>query len=221
MDVLEERALLSVGGATESPHVQAAAAQVYTGESGRIESAGHRDRSAVSQTSSHWSWLANTYWYVPSSNVPAVVLDTTNPTSPAVLPLADQTVFHITGFRDGYFWGVTVAQLGASAPSSSSMVGSVTPEGRVLLLFSPVGSSSGATMTEGIGRMVQEYGQWTMENQMFTSPGDQSSGESLDLGHWAYMVQTRPGLASWDSLPFVGVSVPQFLGNSTGQAPRP
>ena len=61
-------------------------------------------------------------------------------------------------------------------------------------------------MTEGYGTMVKKNGQWTMENQMFTGSSD------TQIGHWAYMVQTRPGMASWESLPSVNVSVPTFFG---------
>ncbi|MDX2035255.1 MAG: hypothetical protein SFX72_01290 [Isosphaeraceae bacterium] len=50
---------------------------------------------------------------------------------------------------------------------------------------------------------------------MFT-PG----GSSAQVGHWAYMVQTRPGRPGWNSLPVAGVWVPEFLSNCEGMAPR-
>jgi hypothetical protein len=49
---------------------------------------------------------------------------------------------------------------------------------------------------------------------MFTPPGG-----PFQVGHWAYMVQTKPGRASWLSLPVAGVSVPQFLSGSADAAP--
>lgn len=158
-------------------------------------------------TADRWSWMANTYWYVPTANLPAVIYE---PSSGALIPVADQTVFHIAGYRRGYFWGETVAQFGSNAPSSSALVGSVTPQGRVLLSFT---SSSGTTT--GYGVMARSRAGWTMENQMFSGSSD------VQIGHWAYMVQTRPGMASWRSLPSVGVSVPTFLGNYTGPSPSP
>ncbi len=148
-------------------------------------------------TPTRWAWLQDTYWYVPQANVSAILFDAS---SGSLLPVSDQTVYHISGYRNGYFWGETVAQLGSGSPSSSSLVGSVTPQGRVLLHF-----TSGSNVTEGYGEMTRKGRQWTMENQMFTGS---SSGQ---IGHWAYMVQTRPGMRSWNSLPSVGVSVPQFL----------
>jgi hypothetical protein len=220
LDFLEERAMLSAGASPAPGHPSAAIATARTTGPAQVQAALHQESSAA-PTVARWRWLANTYWYVPPSNVPAVLLDTSNPTAPLLVPVPDQTVFHITGYRDGYFWGVSVVQLGPSAPVCSSMVGSVTPEGRVLLNFTPMESSSGATVTEGIGHMTQKFGQWTMENQMFTSPGSQPSAVQLQVGHWAYMVQTRPGLPSWNSLPSLGVSVPQFLSNCPSQGPQP
>ncbi|MDG3006527.1 hypothetical protein [Paludisphaera mucosa] len=161
-----------------------------------------------SPTASRWGWLANTYWYVPTANLPATIFD---PASGSLVPVLDQTVYHISGYRNGYFWGETVSQIGPGSPASSALVGSVTPQGRVLLSFT---SSTG--VVQGYGEMTRQHGQWTMENQMFTTT---SSG--TQIGHWAYMVQTRPGMKSWASLPSVGVSVPTFLANYSGPTPTP
>lgn len=158
---------------------------------------------AVAPTVHRWSWLANTYWYVPPLNLPAVLYNSSTGT---LVPVSDQTVFHITGYGHGYFWGKTITQLGSSSPSNSTMIGSVTPQGRVLLTFTATSTNSSPQITEGFGEMQRKFGQWTMENQMFTAPS-----ETLQIGHWAYMVQTRPGMPSWNSLPSAGVSVPTFL----------
>ena len=158
---------------------------------------------AAGPTTKRWSWLANSYWYVPAANLPAVLYNNSTGTLQGV---SDQTVFHITGYSRGYFWGETVTQLGSSNPSTSSMLASVTPEGRVVLTFTQTSTNSSPSITEGFGQMQRKLGQWTMENQMFTSPV-----QTLQIGHWAYMVQTRPGMASWNKLPSVGESVPEFL----------
>jgi hypothetical protein len=154
-----------------------------------------------------WSWLANSYWYVPTRNVPATVYD---PASGSLVTVSDQTVYHVAGYRTGYFWGTTVTQLGRSAPTSFALVGSVTPQGRLLLTF----NSTDATV-QGYGVMNRQGRHWTMENQMFSV----SSG--VQVGHWAYMLRTRPGRPSWASLPSVGVSVPTFLANYSGPVPTP
>lgn len=170
--------------------------------------------SAIASPTVHrWAWLADSYWCVPTRNLPAVIFSSTTNT---LAPVSDQTVFQITGYREGYFWGKSVTQLGSSAPSSSSMVGSVTPQGRVVLTFTTSGDTSSPTVTEGFGQMRRKFGRWTMQNQMFTSPGD-----TVQLGHWAYMVPTHPGLPSWRSLPGAGVSVPEFLSEADGSAPQP
>jgi hypothetical protein len=148
-----------------------------------------------------WSWLANTYWYVPAPNLPAVLYNSTTGSQTIV---SDQTVFHIEDYVDGYFWGDTVTQLGSSPAVSSALLGSVTPQGKVLLTFTQTSSSSSPSITNGFGTMERKLGKWMMENQMFTS-------ETVQIGHWAYMVQTRPGLPSWISLPSSGESVPEFL----------
>jgi hypothetical protein len=158
-------------------------------------------------TASRWAWLTNTYWYVPNPNLSAVVFD---PSTGALASVQDQTVYHISGYRNGYFWGETVTQLGQSAPTSSALVGSVTPQGRLLLSF----TSSGNSIT-GYGVMTRKAGGWTMENQMFSITSD------AQVGHWAYMVQTRPGMRSWASLPAVNVSVPTFLSNYNASVPTP
>jgi hypothetical protein len=175
----------------------------------------HLIRTAIAPTVKRWSWLANTYWYVPTSNLSAVLFNSATGT---LAPVSDQTVFQITGYRDGYFWWKSVTQLGSSSSSasSSSMVGSVTPQGRVLLTFTTTSSTSAPSVTEGFGTMRRRCGQWTMENQMFTSPD-----QTLQIGHWAYMVQTHPGLPSWNSLPGADVSVPAFLSQAEGSGPQP
>jgi len=215
---LEDRVLLSpIGQSTDSlpaalvgtfPDIRRGPvhdSRSLTEVTGRVADrpSGHAVATAVSPTVKRWSWLANTYWYVPPMNLPAVLYNSSTGT---LIPVSDQTVYHITGYREGYFWGDAVSQLGSSSSSSSTLIGSVTPEGRVLLTFTVTSTNSSPSVTEGFGKMQRKFGQWTMENQMFTAPN-----ETLQIGHWAYMLQTRPGMPSWNSLPSAGVSVPVFL----------
>lgn len=174
---------------------------------------GRHSNENNSPNASRWKWLAGTYWYVPAANTPAMIYDSTNR---SLIPVRDQTVFHITGYRKGYLWGISITQFGSSAPICSSMIGSITPQGAVLLNFTPMGDSSTPSITQGIGRMRVKAGQWTMENQMFTP-----SEDDVQIGHWAYMVQTRPGQRSWRSLPVARQSVPQFLSICPDSGPKP
>lgn len=166
-----------------------------------------------------WSWLADTYWYVPVESLPALRLDESENTLSWIV---DQTVWHVTGYREGYFWGTCVTLLRdageelpergpGSEPRSFSMLGSITPEGRVHLTFISTGRSGSATI--GIGRTVPHEHGWSFEMQM-------STGDRTRTAHWAWMVQTRPGEPSWDSLPGFGISVPEMLeGTEAPQAP--
>ena len=172
-----------------------------------VHVANNHGNQPQSVTPRRWQWLVDTYWYVPNRGLPAIIF---TPSTGEIVKIPDQTVYHISGYKNGYFWGETVAQYGGSAPSSAALIGSVTPEGKLLLSF-----NTGASTTQGFGSMTRKNGQWTMENQMFTGSA------SSQVGHWAYMVQTKPGMKSWNSLPFVNQSVPTFLSNYSLPKPTP
>lgn len=157
-----------------------------------------------------WRWLNGTTWYVPTSGLPAY---TYTPLNNTITPVQDQTVYTITGYRNGYFWGRTAGQIDTNDVSCMSLVGSVTPEGKIYLTFTPFPFSPGDEPTIGVGTMVRKAGKWMMQNQMSTG------SPSLQIGHWAYMVQTKPNTASWYSLPGVGVSVPDFMEACLDAAP--
>jgi len=165
----------------------------------------HLDQSA-------WKWLEGTYWVVPPENLTALRLD---PAESSLAWVVDQTVWNITGYRNGYFWGVSatlfrdsreeIPQRGpGSQPVGFAMLGSITPEGRVYLSFVPSVASSSRSVTIGIGRAVPHQDTWSLEMQM-------SSGSQELTAHWAYMVRVQPGDPSWDSVPGIGLSVPQML----------
>lgn len=164
----------------------------------------------TSPASSPWSWLEDTYWCVPPESLPALRFDKDGN---SLTWLVDQTVWHITGYRLGYFWGVCSALLHdageavpeqgqGSQPRGFTMLGSITPEGGVYLTFIPISPGSA---TIGTGRMVPPGAEWSFEMQMSTGVGSQTNA------HWAYMVRVRPGDPSWDSLPGIGLSVSQML----------
>lgn len=161
-------------------------------------------------TTDKWAWIKDTYWYVPTKNIPAY---TYSPLKNSLATLSDQTVFHITGYANGYFWANVVVQSGSNPISCQSLVGSVTPEGKVYLNFNVLPYTPGTAPTIGFGAMVKKGGQWTMENQMSTG------SNSLQVGHWAYMLLTKPGDASWNSLPEVNMSVNSFLAQCPDNSP--
>lgn len=166
---------------------------------------------ASAATVRDWSWLNGTTWIVPPTGLTAYVY---SPAQNQLVPVQDQTVYTITGYRNGYFWGRTAAKLGSNDISCKALVGSVTPEGKIYLTFTDYPYNDGAAATIGIGSMVRKGKQWTMANQMSTG------STSAQVGHWAYMVQSRPGSASWYSLPGVNMPVPEFMQPCMDAAPN-
>lgn len=164
---------------------------------------------AVEASTATWSFLQNSYWYVPTPNLPALLSATSGSTT-SHIPITDQTVFYIQTYQEGYFWGQVATEFtvaGESDTACFSMVGSVTPEGTVNLSFTPTDSSS--SPTAGFGTMRLVGNQWTMENQM-TSGTSQGS-----ISHWAYMTQCISGQPCMESLPGTTQTIAQLLGGCT------
>ncbi len=152
---------------------------------------------------SAWNWLAGTYWYVPAENLLAYVARTS---TQQVHEINDQTVFYIAESRNGYFWGQTAVQLGDQPRTCYFLFGSVSPSGNVLLAFTTSSQAQGQpVVTHGSGVMCLFGGEAAMLKQMTTGPAQ------LQVSHWAYMLQTKEGDPTWESLPGVGISVPDFL----------
>ena len=163
-------------------------------------------------TRAQWRWLADTYWYVLPTDLPALQLD---PDKGALSWLINQTVWHISGYKNGYFWGVTAALLhdaGDGMPTKGpksrishlTMLGTVMPDGQVQITFLPSGRISNSP-TVGVGKMVKVEQAWAFEMQMSTDRRDNR------VLHWANMVQTQEGDPSWSQLPGLGYSVPEML----------
>jgi hypothetical protein len=162
-------------------------------------------------TTTNWRWLEDTYWCVPPQSLPALRFDQDDNT---LTWRVDQTVWHITSYHEGYFWGVTAALFRdagedvpkrgpGSQPTGATMLGSITPEGNVHLTFI---QTSRGTSTIGLGRIVPHEGGQAFQMQMSTGAAGQTTL------HWAYMVQVRPGDPYWDSLPgFEGLSMTEML----------
>lgn len=154
---------------------------------------------------SEWKWLADTYWYCPASCMPAIQAQRDNAFQWAL----DQTVWRITGYKDGYFWGVASALLtplgtepDPANKNDMTFFASVTPEGQVHITF----IQSALSSTIGTGHMTTHQGQSSFAMQM-------SSGPSAALTvHWAYMLQVKPGDPAWERLPGAGISVEEMVG---------
>ncbi|MCC6712034.1 MAG: hypothetical protein IT344_01605 [Candidatus Dadabacteria bacterium] len=157
-----------------------------------------------------WSWLGEgggTYWYVPPLNLPAVMWNTSDPANYS--PVSDQTVWHIESYADGYFFGAVVAQFSITPPACQYLIGSVTPDGNVFISFNSLQASSedAVTLTTGTGKMALKDGEWTFLMQMA------SGSSSVQITHWAYMLECTPDEECWDNLPGVQRGVEEFLAN--------
>jgi hypothetical protein len=181
-----------------------AAPETILGSEGENSPRSLLDKSASEGSGpGRWRWIEDTYWYVPNSGLPAYVFSADDSEPRRTL---DQTVYHIADYRNGYFWGETVVQLGTSDPSCLTLAGSVTPEGAIHLTFIPKDPNLTEAPTVGVGMMRNKKREWTMENQMSSGPGSQ-----LQVLHWAYMYQSQPKDPSWKSLPGVDMSVKEFM----------
>lgn len=163
-------------------------------------------------TDQRWEWLKGTTWYVPTNYLRSYFLVD----GKTVVLAHDQTVYRIDEYKQGFFWGVFVMQ--ASTPgvpvNCNSMIGSVTPEGAILMSNVSSPTDGEFLVNRGFGTMRIQRGEWTMEMQ----GGSQDSNPHFH--HWAYMFQTHPGHPSWGNLPSVNMSVPAFLGQCPGSAAR-
>jgi hypothetical protein len=161
-----------------------------------------------------WDFLADTYWYVTPPDLPALQF---SPDEHVLAWRGDQTVWHISGSRSGYFWGVTSALTfeldeadgkRAGRPRQLSLVGTVTAGGQVQITFIR-GKRLSESVTTGFGQMVRVGEEWAFQMQMSTASGEEQ------LLHWANMRQTKEGDASWQKLPGVDRSVPEMLEGAT------
>ena len=155
----------------------------------------------------NWSWLKDTYWYVPQENLPAVET-TLSPLAHQLI--SDQTVWHIEDYAEGYFWGKQVVKLSTNDQYlCMQLVGSITPQGDIQMTFTftlpPAVPPALNLKVSGLGKMRRVRGTWQPEMQMTT-------GVSSLVTHWAFMKQCQPGEACNQALPGVELPLQDFLG---------
>ncbi|MFZ6873306.1 hypothetical protein ACO0LF_14725 [Undibacterium sp. Di27W] len=154
-----------------------------------------------------WKLLADTYWYVTYPDLPALQFSS----SDNVLSwTGDQTVWHISGYKNGYFWGVSSALLfdpesngKTRPPQQRSMLGTVTANGQVQISF--IGNKHFQETVTGFGQMSKVDEQWVFQMQMATSF---NGSQTL---HWANMMQITETDPGWEKLPGVNCSVADML----------
>lgn len=154
-----------------------------------------------------YAFLKGTRWYVPSGTLPALLY---TPATGTVTRLIDQTLWDITDYDKGYFGGRTVAVLRdaqtgerVGEPSCMRMIGSVTPEGTILISFLPVDAKTATSATTGFGKLD------TRGEPRFTM--QMSTGTVALAAHWSYMVRCSPGQPCQTRLPGSRLGVSGFL----------
>lgn len=140
--------------------------------------------AGASAQSTRWdSILSNSHWYVPVPQLLAYMSPATSFERP--IPAGDQTLWALGTATNGAFSGTVSAELALGplvSPSSMTVQGFVTDNGRIRMLFTPTG---GGDVTIGVGFMRDRGGVPEMEMQMIT-------GSSMLVTHWAYMLPYDP-----------------------------
>lgn len=156
-----------------------------------------------------YKFLNNTIWFVPTETLPAAVLDVKYS---ILSPVIDQTVWFIDGYKDGYYKGRVVTQLfipgsnGTTAGPAQclNLVGSITPDGKVLISFIDQGAISAKGATVGIGTLTKKNKVWRFLMQM-------STGSSKLISHWSYMDRCPGEKAKcYSKLPGTWMGVKEF-----------
>jgi hypothetical protein len=166
--------------------------------------------------SAKWSWLQGTYWYVPEAYLLAMNLSTTSTGEQQITAVKDQTLWQIVRFENGYIIGRAALSFGGESFMYQTIIGSVTPEGDVLLSFRPEEnkesqptSDGSATVSTGPGRMALIQGKWAIVMQMTNGTA------TSNLTHWAYMLQSTPSDPSWTDIPGIpGISIGEVFAPS-------
>lgn len=148
--------------------------------------------------------LNNSIWIVPCETLQAYqVVNST------ITPVADQTVWKISAYMNGYIFGTSYAAINGVPKSKTSIIGSITPYGDVLLSF-----YTDNNRTNGQGKFMKIKGEngeesWQFVMQMNTL--NTINEETIGLSHWSYMISVTSHDKLYYNLPSVGMSVPEFI----------
>ncbi len=157
-------------------------------------------------------WLDDTYWYVPTIYLPALLA--INTSQPRIVTVNDQTVWHFDNYDAGYITGTSATNIGFGW-SYMLLVGSVTPDGSVKFSFSPLGSADPSdpttqTITIGDGTLNGTVSAASFLMQMTSG----TAGASVT--HWANMLPLDASDPQWLALPgYPTTGVPDLTGLQT------
>lgn len=161
----------------------------------------------MKDTRDDYHWLKDSYWYCPTSCMPALQIDNENTMQWTI----EQTVWHIQGYKDGFFWGIAAVLLTPigqtpiiKSKQNSTLIGSITPQGEVLATFITQDTPNNMRFNAP-GRMTQFQNQTCFEMQV------SAGSDRLLTLHWAYMKQINQHDPQWHRLPGAGVSMEEML----------
>jgi hypothetical protein len=157
-----------------------------------------------------YAFLRHSHWYVPPATLPAMSFDLA---TGATTPLVDQTVWEITDYRYGYFWGRSVAQFRDATtgklfgpPACTRLIGSVTAGGKVRITLIGQGQQTADGATIGTGQLV-----WQRPGRGLFTDMQMASGSTTLVSHWSYMAQCQRGQSCERRLPGTKTSLSDFL----------
>ncbi|WP_068468852.1 hypothetical protein [Candidatus Protochlamydia phocaeensis] len=177
---------------------------VFCGYEDLSASSGHDKFQALSQKKfkKYKSILANSTWIVPPSTLMAI-----NYTAGTETALTDQTVWVISRFENGYFFGDAYVGINGIPTSHMKLVGSVTPFGEVYIAFYPAAGNLLTTdVVNGIGKLRRIQNEYVFIMQMNSAPTNLTG-----LAHWSYMISVDKEDYLYQNLPGMNISVPQFI----------
>jgi hypothetical protein len=143
----------------------------------------------------------NSTWIVPPQTLLSYLYN-----NGVVTPASDQTVWVLSTYNQGYFFGESYTAIDNSILSDRFLIGSVTTDGKVLITFYS-GTSTSTDLVSGVGTLsAKSSGQCSFTMQM-------NSGQNGVSGliHWSYMIPVNPGDYYYEHLPGTNMTVPQFL----------
>lgn len=150
--------------------------------------------------------LESSIWIVPPSTLPSCKCVDGN----SILT-ADQAVWVIDKFENGYFFGDAYISMNHSKLSHLQLIGSVTPLGDVYITFYPTnGEFKQTEVTTGSGKFKKIDGQYAFVMQE-NSPEDKSSIST------PFMISVHKGDGLYKHVPGLEMSVPEFLSQFTEQ----
>lgn len=162
-------------------------------------------------THDDYAWLENTWWYVPDPGLPAMQFTTDDNTLAWQI---DQTVWHITRYQRGYFWGASAALIypaeeadthGAKHDvTQTSLIGTLLPNGQVQISFIRSGRLR-ESITTGFGHLLLQGEKPEFRMQMSTG------ANGRQVLHWANMQLIKTTDADWRQLPGTTLSVPEMM----------